>query len=211
MDTFNGEALNFNAEFRLKRAVDQLIGICAGISADGEVNDGELSFLSTWLSENSPVCDSFPGRQLADRVSSILSDGVVTADERVDLLEVLKQISGNRFSETGSALPDAAAIPAEKDPAIVFENRHFCFTGKFAYGTRKKCSDATAALGGIADPDVTKCLNYLVLGVEVSKDWKHSSYGRKIEKALHLKASGTPIVIVSESDWVLALSSESPA
>lgn len=61
MREFNGEPLNFNRQMRLDRAVDQLIGLCSGIVADGGINTEELAFLGTWISEHREVCESFPG------------------------------------------------------------------------------------------------------------------------------------------------------
>lgn len=206
MQNFNGEALRFNSAHRLKRAIDQLIGICAGIVADGELNDAEIAFLNTWLRDNEAVCAEFPGKQISARLTNVLADGLVTADERADLIELLQQISGNRFVETGSAESDAPAIPADQVGEIIFEGRRFCFTGKFAFGTRKRCEEAVIARGGFADGDVTKALDYLVLGCGVSKDWKHESYGRKIERAQQLREDGgRKPVIVAEEHWVALL------
>lgn len=206
MQNFNGEALHFNAAGRLKKAVDQLIGICSGLIADGELNDAEIAFLATWLADHKEVCGEFPGLQVSRRLKAVLADGVITPDERADLAEVLQQISGNRFFDTGAAEADGPAIPADPSPSIVFAEKRFCFTGKFAFGTRKKCTDAVEEQGGFCDGDVTKSLDYLVLGVGVSKDWKHETYGRKIEHALKLRGNkGTRPAIVSESDWIAAL------
>ena len=206
MQNFNGEALGFNTGHRLKRAIDQLLGICSGIVADGEINDTEIAFLSTWLTEHEEICCEFPANQISRRIKEIMADGVVSEDERLELLEVLQQISGNRFSDTGAAAVEEAAIKSDMVQRIEFEGRHFCFTGKFAYGTRKLCSDATTMRGGICDGDVTKNLDYLVLGVGVSKDWKHESYGRKIERALQIREDGghRPCIL-NEADWVLAI------
>lgn len=205
MSGFNGERLNFNAAHRLKRATDQLIGICSGIAADGVVNEQEVAFLSTWLSENRAVCADFPGREIHARIGEIMSDGVVSKEERDDLLGILQQISGNRFIDTGSAQPDGAAIPADENPTIVFPGKHFCYTGKFAFGIRSRCEEAVIKRGGHADGDVTRKLDYLVLGIEVSEDWKHHTYGRKIEHAMKLRAEGFPLIIVREVDWKAAL------
>jgi len=210
MQNFNGEALSFNASHRLKRSIDQLIGICSGIVADGEVNDKEIAFLSTWLSENVEVCGEFPGNNISRRIRSALADGVISKDERDDLLEVLQKISGNRFSETGAAEAECAAIPADENPVIVFAGKLFCFTGKFSFGKRADCVDAVESRGGFGDDDVTKSLDYLVLGVGISKDWKHESYGRKIEKAQQYRDGGANRpVIISEHDWTIALESPS--
>jgi NAD-dependent DNA ligase len=90
--------------------------------------------------------------------------------------------------------------------SIHFVERRFCFTGKFAYGPRKKCQDAVMARGAIIDDDVTKQTHYLVLGAFVSPDWKHESYGRKIERAHALRGQGGGPLIITEEVWLSALS-----
>lgn len=206
MSDLSGERSNFNAKRRFDRAVDQLLGICSGIVADGEINRKELAFISTWLTEHSEVCNSFPGNQLARRISDVMADGIVTADEHHDLVLVLQQISGNSFIDSGAAAPDAPAIPADDSPVVKIPGNSFCFTGKFAYGTRTKCEDAVKALGAHCENDVTLSLNYLVIGAGVSPDWKHETYGRKIERALEIRNNGraTPIIVLEEQ-WVAAI------
>ena len=43
--------------------------------------------------------------------------------------------------------------------------------------------------------------DYLVIGNYATDSWIHSSYGRKIEKAVDMKAKGHHIKIISESHW----------
>lgn len=206
---FNGEPLNYNAKARLNRAIDQLIGLCSGIAADGAVNEKEIAFLATWLSEHTEVAAEFPGNQIARRLRDVMSDGVVTADEAADLLDTLQQISGNHFSETGAAAADAAAVVAD-DPAVVeFVGKRFCFSGKFAFGQRKACHAAVIDLGAQCDDDITLKTDYLVVGLCNSADWKHESFGRKIERVEKLRANGNERpLILTEKAWAAALAEE---
>jgi len=86
-------------------------------------------------------------------------------------------------------------------PEIEFTGRNFCFTGKFAFGTRTQCQDAIRTRGGNAHNDVTLDTNYLIVGGELSPAWANESYGRKIEKALIYKLEDRPIVLFTEGDW----------
>jgi hypothetical protein len=52
---------------------------------------------------------------------------------------------------------------------------------------------------------VTQKTDYLLLGSMASADWKHSSFGRKIEKACEYRAKGLPIAIVAEDYWASRL------
>jgi len=40
-----------------------------------------------------------------------------------------------------------------------------------------------------------------VIGTLASSDWRFSSHGRKIEKAIKLKEEGLPMVIIAEQTW----------
>ena len=48
-------------------------------------------------------------------------------------------------------------------------------------------------------------LDYLVIGSLASREWAHTSHGRKIEKAMDYKKKGCSINIVSEEQWVQCL------
>lgn len=44
-------------------------------------------------------------------------------------------------------------------------------------------------------------LDYLVLGPLVTPSWAHTSFGRKIEKAIDYQRRGCLIEIIDESGW----------
>jgi len=44
-----------------------------------------------------------------------------------------------------------------------------------------------------------------VLGTFGSRDWVHTSFGRKIETAIRYRDKGAPIAIVSEDHWAASL------
>jgi NAD-dependent DNA ligase len=190
----------------LARGCESLIGICAGLVADGHLNDQEIAFLSTWLTTNTELRSTWPGEVVYARVSDALKDGHVSQEEREHLLITLQQLAGGAFSETG-ALPDGSSelgfdIPAE----IQFASRVFCFTGQFLYGTRSVCEKAVASLSAQYASTVTKQTNYLVVGAMASRDWKNTSHGLKIEKAMNMKRDGCDLLVISEEIWVNALS-----
>lgn len=203
-ETLSDVQSNFNKQMRLDRAADQLIGICSGIAADGVVNKDEVAFLSSWLDDHREVCGHFPGNVLSERIAAILDDGFISDDEREDLLQALRQISGNHFVETGAASPESPAVQADEVVAVEFSGKVFCLTGKFVFGPRARCQEATASLGAQCESDVTKRTDYLVIGSLVSPDWKHETYGRKIEKAMKLREEhGIKPMIITEEQWVV--------
>lgn len=182
-----------------------LLGICTGIAADDVITDKEVLFLKTWLNEHSESTAFWPGSSIAKRVDDILADGIITKEEREDLLNLLRDITGNHFSETGSAVPESPTLPFDDDPSIYFRNMSFCFTGRFFYGTRPACERVILNMGGTAVDNVSKKLDYLVIGALIEPTWAHTSFGRKIESAMKHKEMGSEIAIVSEQQWTQAV------
>lgn len=189
----------------LTKAAQTLIGICAGITADGAIHDREVQFLSTWLTEHPDVASMWPGSEIAKRVRAIMADGIITAEERADLLKTLEQLSGNFFDETGAAAAEGPVLPIDDDPSIFFRHMTFCFTGRFLFGTRAACERAVLGLGGMAVDSISKNLNYLVIGTLIEPQWANTTYGRKIEKAVAYQSDGCELIIVSERQWTAAL------
>ena len=133
----------------------------------------------------------------------MLKDNVLDKEESKELLETLKKFTGSDF-ELGE-LSKASSLPIDQpEPEIVFNNFNFCFTGTFAYGTRKDCKAATENAGG-NEVKLTNKTDFLVIGSYATDSWKHSSYGRKIEKAMLMKGKGHSIKIVSEENWASSL------
>lgn len=185
------------------RQVNELIGLCHGLLADGKVDQGEVEYLQKWLVTNS-ACQSNPiVVNLMHRVNHVLADGLVDADEGKELFETLRNFAGGDF-ELGE-LQKSTLLPLDSpSPPIVFEGAQFCFTGTFAFGSRKECEAAITSRGASAG-SLTMRTKFLVIGVYATESWAHSSYGRKIEKAVELKAKGIPIKIISETHWVEAV------
>jgi polyhydroxyalkanoate synthesis regulator phasin len=99
----------------LKRTCESLLGISAGLVADGELNSQEIQFLSTWLSENRALAESWPGEVIFKRVRDVLEDGVITDVERAYLLETLTQLVGGSFFDDGSVPVGASQLPIDRD------------------------------------------------------------------------------------------------
>lgn len=193
-------ALRSIANRNLTRSMQTLLGICSGIAADNHINDAEIHFLKTWLIEYEDVTRTQPGSDIAERVRHILHDGGITEEERGHLLEALKEITGTYFSDTGSAKAEITGIPFDTSP-IIFNQRIFCFTGKFSFGSRADCAKITEKMGAVTCDTLTKEVNYLVVGTHISPDWVYESLGHKIAKAMQLKAKKHPIMIVTEKHW----------
>jgi NAD-dependent DNA ligase len=186
----------------LKRSCETLLGLCSGLLADGQLVDEEIRFLDTWLADNSDISSTWPGEVIFARIRDILSDDVITEEERDYLKTTLSDLLGGTLEETGATSGVATRLPVDDIETIVITNNVFCFTGNFLYGTRKACERVIIERGGETSSSIKTSLDYLVIGTLVSRDWAHTSHGRKIEKAIDYKNKGRPIQIVSEEQWV---------
>lgn len=183
------------------KAINTLYGIILGMTSDGVITDQEIYFLSLWLNDNQEFTRSFPLNAVKHRVSAILEDGKITEEERVDFYQMLSQIVGGTIEDTGAAAGNSTQYGVDEPDSIQFENASFCFTGAFVTGTRNTCEQLVIAKGATTIASVNKSLNYLVIGSLASRDWIGSSHGRKIEKAMHYKETGSPILIIHEETW----------
>lgn len=203
MQDTNGQPVNrrFSAERLNDRKIDQLLGLCEGILADGTIVQREVEFLRAWVANNPEVQDKWPANVLFKRLEEALEDGVVDADEESDVLGLLMDITGLHTEEgkTASSLPLCAP-----QPEVEFEGKKFVLTGKFAAGSRKECEEMIAALGGSSGKSVSSATDYVVIGSLVSDQWIHESFGRKIEKAVELRDSGKGVSVISEEHWISA-------
>jgi NAD-dependent DNA ligase len=182
------------------RAVNELMGLAHGMIADGIINQQEAEYLQKWLAANLAVRDNPVVSILMQRVSDMLADNVLDAEEAKDLFECLTKFSGGDF-ELGELLKSTSLPLDDPQPQLNFDRTNFCFTGTFAYGTRKKCEEAVAALGA-SSGSLTRDTHYLIIGIYATDSWAHSSYGRKIEKAVSMKRDGHQIAIIGEGHWL---------
>lgn len=186
---------------RRDRGVDELIGICRGFLADGAIVKQEADFLLDWVERHAEFRDEFPFNVLYQRLHDALSDGVLDSDEEADLLDCIVKLVGGE-TDYGDVKSLSIALPLNQPaPQISFPGHSFVVTGTFSYGPRRLVCQAIEGRGGEVKPSVSRHIAYLVIGAVGSRDWIHSSYGRKIEAAIALRQEGLPISIVSEHHW----------
>jgi len=186
-----------------RRSADALVGIAAGLIADGVVSTTEALFLKHWLETsvahlNDPVINL-----LYSRLSCMLRDNVLDDDESLELLNLLHGFAGLPIASAGQ--PNVIApidLHFNKPEAqLVWAGRVFVFTGVMAYGPRKDCQALVEERGGVIGGGVSKKVHYLVVGSVGNEQWRHSTYGTKIMKAVELREAGAPIAIVGEGYW----------
>lgn len=201
INIYQRQAAAFRNEMRTSCAA--LVGIVQGMLADGILNDQEIAYLSVWLDDAQNVSLTWPGSVIHAQVRSALADGVITAEERSHLVETLQGLLGGKLDEVAEA-SFVTELPIDRAVDIDVEGKLFCFTGDFVFGPRRICEQAIEARGGLVS-NVTKKLNYLVVGGLGSPEWKHGSFGTKIEKAMQLKQAGVGIQVVHEDTWASSL------
>lgn len=187
------------------RCVHEMLGMVKGLVADGVVNDAEVVAFRQWIQANPDVTVTWPGDVFAERIVRILADGVIDDDEREELHRMMEDLVGDPDGE-GAPESFSTRLPLDNPcPTILFDNRTFVFTGYFACDSRDGCKRRVVERGGRVADTVTGNVHYLVIGEIASHAWMQSAFGRKIEKAVHLRERGKPLAIVSERSWLDAV------
>jgi len=192
-----------NLENNVSKAIDQLSGICSGILADGAVTDTEAQLFCAYVRKFGTYEPVWPFTDILARIQQIFADGRCGDDEREELKTVMEALCGH-CRDTKPSETYSAALPLNSPPpdAVIFSERNFVITGRFAFGTRRKVMEAiTDRLGIVSDSFPTRESHYLVIGTFASRDWANTNFGRKIERAVELRDSGSGICIISEEYW----------
>lgn len=175
-----------------------LNGLCKGLIADRNLNETEIRYLDWWLTQNGALKYNYPGKELFSLVKSILSDGIITPEESTTLHKVLIDFTGCDL-DTGVVDGLATRLPIDVVENVLLEGKRFCLTGEFLAGKRSIVENIIRESQGLISNGITKSLDYLVIGTMSSRDWKFSSHGRKIEKAINYRdAEGGKLKIISE-------------
>lgn len=174
--------------------IDYILGFMRGISANNIITEKEAKALFNAIKK----CEdktTFP----ISKVYEYFKNNKDFSDN-TELLSILKNIyGGNLITNAKTSL---SCLPVDNpQPDIEFKNKVFTLTGEFAFGTRAQCVKEIEKRGGKFSKNVTQNIHYLIIGSIGSDDWIHSSFGRKIEKALQLKKQEKNIIIISEDHW----------
>jgi NAD-dependent DNA ligase len=203
----HGQPFNvkFNRARRAERDLCELLGLARGLLADGVVTADEATLLPEWVARHEDALDHWAVRTDHIRLSAHFEVGVIDEEERADLKLLLDSLVGGELSAVCDA--DAATtLPLDQSPpTIEWSGQIYVFTGKFAWGTRQDCEREVVNRGGTCDPNVTKRTAFLVIGTFGSRDWVHTAFGRKIDKAVSYRQAGASLRIVAEDHWANSL------
>ena len=189
----------------MRHSFGALVGLAEGMLCDGVLSDDEVKHLEKWFRDNEQLQYAWPGDVVYDRVKEVLKDGVVTEDERNHLVKILRDLIGTPNAELEAKSTCVTELAYDTADRIDFPENHFCLTGEFVHGPRSTCERDIKDHGGIVVKAVSKKLNYLVIGSLGSMEWKHGSFGSKIDRAMKYKRERIPIVIIKEDFWREAL------
>ncbi len=187
--------------------MQQLHGIIHGMLADGVLNDQEIYALQDWINDNDFLKGTYPYDEIESIILGILSDNIITENERNTLIasmadfvdaDISSSLSREKFEQIKHdySIVGICAV----DPQIIFPNKLFCFTGESSRGTRKDIADIISVHGGKFHDRVLKETDYLIVGNEGSPCWAYSCYGRKVEAAHKIRKNGGKIIIANEVD-----------
>jgi hypothetical protein len=93
----------YTGRARLEKALNSLIGMVEGMAIDGVVNSIEVGFLRSWLHENMELKHSHPFSELIPAVEAALADGILTEEERLDILWLCARLQSTEFFDQTTA------------------------------------------------------------------------------------------------------------
>ena len=142
--------------------------------------------------------------------------GMAQAANIGDTSRMLGMLPGRLTPQAWSANGLAPSRPADLKPRVdtipedsEFRDQLVVFTGTLSCGlTRREAWQLVVDAGGRATRDVTRNVNYLVLGIQdptVLKDGEHS---HKMLRAAELRAAGQRIELLAEIDFLRMLPAE---
>ncbi len=192
----------------ITHGLQNLQGMLHGIFADNYISDTEIKQLKEWINDNEYLSGYYPYDEISTLLTSILSDGIITDDEK----NILKVYFSEFIDKDSSLEINFKEIDELKNdytvegvcsvcPVIDFNEKTFCFTGASDKASRKDFETLITSLGGTFSNSVTKKTDYLIIGNNGNTCWVYSCYGRKVEQAINQRKKGQKIIILHENDF----------
>lgn len=93
----------FTGRSRMDKSINSLLGLVEGISIDGKINDDEVHFLNLWLDDHRDVQSRHPFNELLPVVEEAIADGVLSEQERQDILWLCERLCSTEFFDQTTA------------------------------------------------------------------------------------------------------------
>lgn len=87
----------FTTRARIDKAVNSLLGLVEGVAIDGRINDTEIEFLNMWIQDHVDVHLRHPFNELVPVLSAALVDGVLSDDERADIVWLCETLKSSEY------------------------------------------------------------------------------------------------------------------
>ena len=196
-----GKLTTVNPYFDALRAgLQVLMGVLAGVSADGDVGPAEARALSDWIEDWSHLRGLWPFEELNAIVTTMVSRNSV-AEYREHVFDLARQFPVGGDSSLPADAPLLVRGVCSVDPAIAFDGKTFVFTGESAKCERIQLNQLVHARGGRPRERVTSDIDYLVVCDAGREFWAFSCYGRKVEQAYLMRRKGHRVLLVHELDF----------
>lgn len=89
--------VRFTGPARVEKAANTLSGLLTGLAADSVINTLEISHLRQWLHEHRDLRLRHPLSELFGAVESALEDGVLTSEEKQDLVWLCDRLKRSNY------------------------------------------------------------------------------------------------------------------
>lgn len=181
------------------------------ISTNGDIPDSEIVKMKLHIESSSACLHDLPGLFLIKWLREIVHGGTVDPVKRTDFLNAIVAIASGHPAGQGSTseidfeVSEGSLVINEPEPekefefdsadSIVFKDRFFCFTGKFAFGTRPVCEAQVLQRGGKISRRPVLSTDYLIVG-------SLGGYGSKVDELNDLKRRGSFVRIIPENHWL---------
>lgn len=170
---------------KVTEALHELRSLIQISLCDGILTDDEILEIQEWMTENRQLEGAYPYDIIFDKLSAILADGIISDDERNDLIALMEE----QF--------DPVTARSE-EIEVNFKEKNICLTGDFISGSRAEIEQLFTEMGAAIGKNVTSKTDYLIVGGCGSAAWSCGNYGNKVKKALELQEKGKPIKIIRE-------------
>jgi hypothetical protein len=95
--------LGYCSRSNLIKSIESLAGLVEGIDIDREINTAELGFLYDWIDSHEGLRDKHPFNEVLPVLVHALEDGILTDDEKEDLLWLCSKVTDERFADIATA------------------------------------------------------------------------------------------------------------
>lgn len=185
--------------------IQRLHGVLGGIIADGVITETELIGLREWQTQHEHLKTRWPYDEIDSVITGVMADGVIDDEEHKMLLTLFSDFIPIYDDKTISSPPiiinSSIKGLCAVCPEIRFEGSTFCFTGASSKFKRHEFEKLVSNFGGKSAKNVSKSVDYLIIGADGNPCWAYSCYGRKVEAAVNLRKEGHTLVLVHENDF----------